>query len=140
MTTRRGFLAGLLTLGAAPAIVKADSLMKIAVPKHVAEGHFFTMHGYKFGNSPTDSIWTPTIEEVIANDRWETPPELEIRARPFISTDEISKAWSEALYREANKKGHWVEVDKSPILVSKPRTFSLLATNGRRYSQFPKGR
>lgn len=31
--TRRGFLAGMLAVGAAPAIVRADSLMKIVVPK-----------------------------------------------------------------------------------------------------------
>lgn len=31
--TRRGFLAGMLALGTAPAVVKADSLMKIVVPK-----------------------------------------------------------------------------------------------------------
>ena len=32
MTTRRGFLLGMLALGAAPAIVRAESLMPIRVP------------------------------------------------------------------------------------------------------------
>lgn len=32
MTTRRGFLLGMLALGAAPAIVRAESLMRIWVP------------------------------------------------------------------------------------------------------------
>lgn len=34
-TTRRGFLAGMLALGAAPAIVKASSLMKLATPPKI---------------------------------------------------------------------------------------------------------
>lgn len=32
MTTRRGFLTGMLALGAAPAIVRAESLMRLWVP------------------------------------------------------------------------------------------------------------
>ena len=32
MTTRRGFLTGILALGAAPAIVRAESLMRLWVP------------------------------------------------------------------------------------------------------------
>ena len=32
MTTRRGFLLGMLALGATPAIVRAESLMRIWVP------------------------------------------------------------------------------------------------------------
>jgi len=51
--TRRGFLGAMLAAAAAPAIVKADSLMKVVVPKHVADGHFITMYGYKIGNGPT---------------------------------------------------------------------------------------
>lgn len=34
-TTRRGFLAGMLALGAAPAIVKSSSLMKLATPPKI---------------------------------------------------------------------------------------------------------
>ena len=34
MIGRRSFLAGILAAGAAPAIVKAESLMKIVVPSH----------------------------------------------------------------------------------------------------------
>lgn len=33
MITRRGFLTGMLALGAAPAIVRAESLMRIWVPR-----------------------------------------------------------------------------------------------------------
>lgn len=34
IVTRRGFLTGMLALGAAPAIVRAESLMRIWVPPH----------------------------------------------------------------------------------------------------------
>jgi len=51
--TRRGFLGAMLAAAAAPAIVKADSLMKVVVPKHVADGHFITIYDYKIGNGPT---------------------------------------------------------------------------------------
>jgi len=51
--TRRGFLGAMLAAAAAPAIVKADSLMKVVVPKHVADGHFITIYDYKIGNDPT---------------------------------------------------------------------------------------
>lgn len=46
--TRRGFLSGILAIGAAPAIVKADSLMKIVVP---------TWNPLCFG----DMVWRPDM-------------------------------------------------------------------------------
>ena len=51
MTTRRGFLTGILALGAAPAIVRAESLMRLWVPpqelvlpKHPADQFVFFIH------------------------------------------------------------------------------------------------
>lgn len=39
MTTRRGFLTGILALGAAPAIVRAESLMRLWVPPQELFGY-----------------------------------------------------------------------------------------------------
>ncbi len=61
--SRRGFLKSMLALAAAPAIVRAESLMPIFVPKREIE----TLYGYGFGasdftietwiNPPKEGIW-----------------------------------------------------------------------------------
>lgn len=77
---RRSFLAGMLAACAAPAVVKASSLMKIV--------------------APAQSIWLPTTDEwgygarkplhewLVNLDKWYTPPELEVTACPIIITSD----------------------------------------------------
>ena len=57
---RRGFLASMLALAAAPAIVKAESLMKIYVPKPEP-----IITGFDFGNGDfTVEMWVkPNVEQ-----------------------------------------------------------------------------
>lgn len=50
MTTRRGFLLGMLALGAAPAIVRAESLMRIWVPPQTLP--IGRIEGFRFIESP----------------------------------------------------------------------------------------
>lgn len=52
MVSRRGFLTGMLALGAAPAVVRVESLMKLWVPPQhiVSANRYITMTGSVGGN------------------------------------------------------------------------------------------
>lgn len=123
---RRSFLAAMLAAAAAPAIVRAESLMKLpSAPKIIVPGRGFVMSeqvGVSITNrrafeqffndgsnwivDTTNGQWDidadgntqgigqwrvepATVESQITTDRWYTPPEFEIRARPVIKASEI---------------------------------------------------
>ena len=100
--TRRGFLTSMLALSAAPAIVKADSLMKIVVPKRMGDGQVITIYGYRIGNGdqpvmehiPEDP-WVVEMQIEPVNqftmDKWYSPPARLISSRPFVSARELNR-------------------------------------------------
>lgn len=52
MTTRRGFLAGILAMGAAPAIVRAENLMKLWTPPKIILDRGMTRAIFHVDESP----------------------------------------------------------------------------------------
>lgn len=70
MITRRGFLTGMLALGAAPAIVRAESLMRIWVPRQEL------WVGYDLSNG--------TDESCVVTARKHTDGAIEIADRYYI--------------------------------------------------------
>jgi len=98
--SRRGFLGAILAAGAAPAIVKAESLMKIVVPKHVADGQFLVMTGYRFGNGDREQMEGRIQRGHKYEHLW-----VEDDGRPsgWISTDtEIEFTWRDGQIVEAS--------------------------------------
>jgi len=107
---RRSFLAGILGACVAPSIVRASSLMpsKIVLPGTCA-GTFNKVTVDACGRissnlagkileiqedgQPAWVDWkvSQTVESQITTDRWYTPPERVIQARPFIPADELNK-------------------------------------------------
>ncbi len=85
MTTRRGFLLGMLALGAAPAIVRAESLMRIWVPpqevyipKYPPGGfnhnRMYVDHGREAGDMTCIVTATEMNGRIIIVDRHWIPP------------------------------------------------------------------
>lgn len=70
MIARRGFLAALLALGAAPAIVRASSLMPIKAPKvWVPEMEIGVYEGFRFIESPVLALTIARIRQMAAEAR-----------------------------------------------------------------------
>lgn len=112
MFSRRSFLSSVIGLAAAPAVVRASSLMKVVTP--VADGHFITMYGYRFG-----------VHE-----------QEQMEGRILRPSPGVVQSWSDALYREANRKPLITSassVVRGNMLVTK-------SSDGRYYSKFVKGR
>jgi len=128
MSTRRGFLGAMLAAAVAPAVVRAESLMRLPSAPKILRTYW---DGSNWRCEPV------TVESQITADPWYTPPERIIRARPYVSGDEIktTSSMDEFVDRAVEQLSRETGISK-PMLLGQSYSDGLYAAS-RQPSKLP---
>lgn len=104
---RRGFLGSVLALSTAPAIVRADNLMKIVVPKPDKYSLDFLLYGLKNDEMMVHSMWLKQPDGSWANHLHYFIPKDGAYKLSIPLPSKETKVWEHSLRRIAGSSIDW---------------------------------